>query len=131
MAIEATKEQSETTVCLTKNAERQSAEYITNGLLINSSGRAHFTNLAFCFGAKDKRPSLSENGIGNAKRSFKSTERNGTYSRPLIRDVLAKTFFSSSVYPPPDLALEVSDESFKPKPSIPNGGITLCLGLVP
>ncbi len=94
-ASDATKLQSDTTVCLIL---KQSIFSITLGSLLISSGLAHLDKDFFCFGERESLPCLSEKGYEKMKRSCKSPAIKGTYSRPLINDVIVRTRFSSSEY---------------------------------
>ena len=71
MAIEATKEQSETTVCLTAKQSAEIPAEITVGFGINSSGRLQDVNLFRCFEDKLKFPCLSVKGTLKANFSLK------------------------------------------------------------
>lgn len=71
---------------------------ITFGSSLISSALAHLESDFFCFGERDNFPCLSEKEYGKIKRSCRSPAMKGTYSRPLIKDVMAKTFFSSTEY---------------------------------
>lgn len=91
-ARDATNEQSETTVCLIL---KQSMFSITLGSALISSALAHLESDFFCFGERESFPCLSEKEVKKVKRSCRSPDMKGTYSRPFIIDVIARTVFSS------------------------------------
>jgi len=69
MAMEATKLQSDTTVCLTL---KQSTTISAFGEDMNCSGRSQDFSLLFCLGAKANFPCLSVKGVGVENFSLKS-----------------------------------------------------------